>query len=320
MPAPSMTTGDGAGFIGGDTVKTVFNRTALLAYRAANIFRRVADVKWDTSMDPMPGNAVTFTLINALAPATSPIAEETEPSPVNIGDTQKTVTLAEYGNAVKSTKKLRVTSFLNLDMMVPAEVGSNMEESVDLVARDVLVAGTNVFYGGNATSRVTVDAADTFLAANVRRARAFLVGKNTPPPPGSMDYIAFIHPDVSYDLQGETGQQAWSAPHTYGTDTSAIYSGELGRLFGLRFVENANARNFANAGSGSTVDVYATLVVGRQALGEAVGEAQHMVVAGPFDDLQRFVSVGWYGLLGFGIIRENSLVRYESASSIGANV
>lgn len=321
MPAPSMTTGDGAGTIGGDTVKTVFYRAALDAYRAANVFRRLADVKWSREQPPMPGSAVTFTIITALATATSALTEGTEPSAVNISDSQKTVTLVEYGNAVKHTKKLRLTTFLNFDVAVPREVAANMEESIDIVARDVLVAGTNVLYAGAATSRVTVAAGHTLTGNNVRRARAFLAGKNAPGPGGGMvggPYISIIHPDVSYDLMAETGQQAWSAPHTY-VDTAAIYSGEIGMFAGTRFVENANARNFANAGVGGTVDVYATIFVGEQALGEAVGEAQHMVIAGPFDDLQRFISVGWYGLLGYGRIREDSLTRYESSSSIGAN-
>ena len=320
MPAPSMTTAEGAGFLGGDTVKTVFNRAALDAYRAANVFRAVADVKWDEHDDPMPGNPVTFTIVSAIAPAITPLSETVEPTPGTIADTQKTITLAEYGNAVKPSKKFKLTSFLNLDTTIPREVGAHMEESVDIIARDILVAGTNVLYGGAATSRVTVAAGHIITAANIRRARAFLAGQNAPPPPGAQDYVSFIHPDVNYDLQNESGQQAWSAPHTYGTDTEAIYSGEIGRLSGVRFVENANSKNFANAGVGGVVDVYVTLFCGRQALGEAVGESQHMVISGPFDDLQRFVSIGWYGMLGYGRIREGSLIRYETSSSIGVNV
>lgn len=317
MPAPSMTTGDAGGTIGGDTVKAVFNRAALDAFRAEFVFRRVADVKWNNDV-PMPGKDVTFTIISALAPATTALGESTEPTPVNVSDTQKTVTLVEYGNAIKNTKKLRLTTFLNFDIAIPREVAANMEESVDIIARDVLVAGTNVLYGGTATSRVTVAAAHTITANNTRRARAFLAGKNTPPPAGSPMFMGFIHPDVDYDLQAESGQQAWSAPHVY-SDPAAIYSGEVGALGGVRYVENANARIFVDAGVGGTVDVYATVFAGLQALGEAVGESQHMVLSGPFDDLQRFLSVGWYGLLGYGRIRENSLTRYETASSIGAN-
>lgn len=320
MVAPSMTTASGAGFIGGDTVKGVFNTAALHAYRAMNVFRRNADIKWagGPGAEPMPGSSITYTLISALAPATSTLAEATEPSAVDIADTQKPVTLAEYGNAVKHTKKLRLTSFLSLDLEVPREIGANMEESLDIVARDVLVAGTNVLYGGAATSRATVAATHTLAGNNLRRANAFLRGKNTPGLGGMKQYVGIGHPDVSYDLQVETGQQAWSFPHG-NVDPAAIYEGEVGTFANIRWVENANSRNFVDAGVGSTVDVYATLIIGQQALGEAVAEAQHVVLSGPFDDLQRFVSVGWYALLGFGRIRENSLLRYETASSIGAN-
>jgi N4-gp56 family major capsid protein len=319
-----MTTADGGGYLGGDTVKEVFNRAALEAYRAENVYRRVADVKWDEGSDPMPGNPVTFTIITAIAPQTTPLSETVEPTPGNIADTTKSITLAEYGHAVKPTKKVKVTSFLGMDLIATQEITANMEESVDIVARDVLVAGSNALFAGDATSRLTLDLGttdDILTGNNIRRARAYLAGLNTPPPPGSTMYVSFIHPDVNYDLQSETGQQAWSAPHVY-ADPSAIYTGEIGALSGVRFVENANAKIWANAGSGSPgglLDVYATIFVGRQALGEAVGVPQHVIIAGPFDDLQRFVSIGWYGLLGYGRIRENSLLRYESLSSIGAN-
>lgn len=318
MTAPNMTTTDGAGTIGGDTVKTAFDRAAFMAFRAANIWRAVADVQWDRNDPPMPGNQVTFTIITAIAPQTSALSETADPTHTTLADTQRSISLVEYGATVKPTKKLRLTSFLDLDIMVPMEVAANMEESTDIIARDVLVAGTNVVYGGAATSRVTVAAGHTADAGDIRRLRAELAATNTPPPGGSPFYVAYLHPDVSFDLQSESGQQAWSAPHVY-SDPQNMYTGELGALGGVRLVENANARIFVDAGVGGTVDVYSTVAVGMQGLGEAVGEPQHIVISGPFDDLQRFVSIGWYGLLGYGIIRQNSVWRLETSSSIGAN-
>jgi N4-gp56 family major capsid protein len=319
---PSMTTGDGAGYLGGDTVKTTYDLAALMAFRANNIYRAVADVRRDLSGLPMKGNPVTFTIITALAPQTTALTEDTEPTPVKIADTQKTITLAEYGNAAKMSKKVRATSFLSLDLDVPKEMSAHMEESVDILARDVLVAGTNVLYAGAATSRVTVAAGSILTGNNARRARSYLAGKNTPGMANQIGsgYVAYIHPDVSYDLRAESANiSAWLAPQVYSGSPDNVLNGEMGMFEGSRFVENANQKNFVDAGVGSTVDVYATTFVGQQALGIAVGETQHMVISGPFDDLQRFVSVGWYALLGFGRIRENSLLRYESSSSIGAN-
>lgn len=319
MPAPGLTTADSG--LGQDTVKTVYNTAALRAFRANFIYRRVAEVKWADG-NPTRGNVVTFTLINALTPQITALPETTEPSPVGMGDTPKSVTLLEEGNAVKTSKKVRLTSFLNLDLEVAYEVGQNMEESLDIIARDVLSAGTNVLYSGAGAghvSRVTQATTDIFKAADIRRARAYLAKLNTPFPMGANAYISILHPDVSYDLQQETGQQAWSAPHVYADDPTAIYTGELGMFGGVRIVENANAKIIDDGGVGAATDIYITLVMGQQALGEAVGEAQHMVISGPFDDLQRFISVGWYALVGYGRIRENSLLRFESASSIGDN-
>lgn len=318
MTAPSMTTGDAAGTIGGDTVKTAYDKVAMEAFRARNVFRAIASIKHSTDSDPMKGTVVVFTKITAMGVATTPLGEATEPTPVNISDTQPSVTLAEYGNGVKETKKLRKTSFLNIDLSVPREVSANMEESVDIVARNVLVAGTAVQYAGAAVSRVTVAAGHVITGNEVREAVANLRGLNIPGVQGGGMFAAYIHPFVSYDLMAETGQAGWQAPHVY-SDPANIYAGEIGAFQGARFVENANARNFADAGVGSTVDVYATLFVGAEALGEAVGEAQHLVLSGPFDDLQRFFFIGWYALMGWGIIRQESLRRLESSSSIGAN-
>jgi N4-gp56 family major capsid protein len=299
-------------------VKTVYDRMAMFAYRANNVFRAAADVNRTLDQLPMPGNVITFNIINALTAATSTISETAEPSPVTMAVTQPTVTLAEYGNVVQTTQKARALSFLYLDRNIPREVAAHMEESVDLICRGVAIAGTNV-ERPNGHAKNAIVATDTLTAAMVRKKRAQLRGNNTPTPNNFGEYFeAIIHPDVAYDLKSETGQAAWSAPHVY-SDPANIYSGEIGAFEQFRFLENANAAMDVDAGSGSTVDVYHTLFIGANFLGEGVGIAQGIRITGPYDNLGRFVSVGWYFLGGFGRIRENSGRRVETASSIGAN-
>jgi hypothetical protein len=36
------------------------------------------------------------------------------------------------------------------------------------------------------------------------------------------------------------------------------------------------------------------------------------------DKLQRFRTIGWYGILGWALYRDESLVRLESGSSVAA--
>jgi N4-gp56 family major capsid protein len=79
----------------------------------------------------------------------------------------------------------------------------------------------------------------------------------------------------------------------------------------------------ANAGTVSgtitfqpTTKVYRTFFCGQQALAEAVAEEPHVVIGPVVDRLMRFRPIGWYGVLGFKVYRNEALVRIESASSI----
>jgi N4-gp56 family major capsid protein len=319
MTTPSVTTADGG--LGQAAVQTVFDRAALFAFRAAAVHRQFAQIEHSLADPPMPGNPVRFTKIGALAVATSALNEITDPTPVAMTETHVDVTLVEYGNTVQSTNKVRLTSFLDLPMAIAREVAANMEESLDIIARAVMVAGTNVYRGNAANSRaadVNIVAGDVLTGNTVRLAVSKLRRRNTPTPDGGDAFGAIIHPDVAFDLYGETGQQAWSYPHG-NVDPAALWIGEVGTFAGARFIENANASLRADVGSGGTVDVYDTLFVGFQGLGEAVGQAQHIVIGPVVDNLMRHRAVSWYGLLGYGRVREESLQRVSGSSSLGVN-
>jgi len=305
-----------------------FDRLAYFALRSELLFDAAADVM--PTNQAMPGSTVTFTIFNDLTAATSTLTEDTDVTPVAMSDSQVTVTLAEYGNAVLTTAKLRGTSFLDVDTVAANVVGYNAGISIDSVIRDVLAGGSNVIYGGGGstdpTSRTTVAAEDTIEANDVRKVTAQLRGDNVPTFNGL--YMAYIHPDVSYDLRSETGAAAWRDPHVY-VDTDMIYNGEIGAFEGVRFVETPRAKVFADASDGSgsagNVDVYCTHVMGRQALAKAHSITDGngplpSIVRGPVvDTLERFQTIGWYWLGGYGRFREASLRRIESSSSIGTN-
>jgi N4-gp56 family major capsid protein len=64
--------------------------------------------------------------------------------------------------------------------------------------------------------------------------------------------------------------------------------------------------------------VFNTIVCGRQAMAQAVAEEPHVVIGNVTDKLMRFRPMGWYGVLGFAIYRDEALFRIESGSSIAA--
>jgi N4-gp56 family major capsid protein len=310
------------------TDQAAYDRLAYFALRSELLFDQAADVQ--PTNQSMPGSSVIFTIFADLAEATSTLAETTDITPVAMSDSQVTVTLAEYGNTINTTAKLRGTSFLDVDAAAANLIGYNAGDSIDKVVRDVLAGGTNVAYGGGGstdpTGRTSVAAEDIIEANDIRKQTAALRAANVATFNGY--YMGYIHPDVSYDLRRETGNASWNAPHV-NVDTMNIYNGEIGTFESVRFIETPRAKVFADASNGTastgTIDVYCTHIMGRQALAKAYSQVDGngmvpKVVRGPVvDSLMRFNPIGWYWLGGYGRFREASLRRIESSSSIGAN-
>lgn len=310
------------------TDQVAFEKLAYFALRPEMYYDQFADVQATNATNP--GASIKFTIFNDLAAATTELGEAEDVTPVAMSDSQVTVTLKEYGNATVTTAKLRASSFLPVDPVAANAVGYNAGLSIDTICGDVLAAGDNVIYAtGGATdpsSRTTINSDDVLAAVDVRRAVAQLRKANVPTINGN--YVGFIHPDVSYDFRGNTDAAAWRESFKY-TDASGMYNGEIGMFEGVRFIESPRAPLFVNAsnnsGSSGTIDVYGTLIMGRQALAKGIslgGEygAQPTIVYGTVTDLlKRFRPVGWKHFVGYGVFRQEALRRIESASSIGAN-
>lgn len=299
---------------------TAFEQFAYFALRSQPMFEMVADVK--TTNQSHPGASVQFNIYNDLAQATSALTETSDVSAVALSDSTVTATLVEYGNAVITTAKLRGTSFLNVDADAANIIGYNMANSIDNIVHDVLVGGTNVLYGGDATSTATLDATDNLDASDVRQAVAAMRGDSAMPHDGGV-YIGFIHPDVSFDLREDTAVTD-IIQYQIRQDGSAVRTGSIGTFSGVDFIETPRLDITADGGA-STVDAYNTMICGKQALAKAHSRAAGFgsdpsVVFGPVTDtLRRFQPVGWYHLVGYARFREASLQRIETSSSIGAN-
>lgn len=333
MPTTAAT---GTAQVATDT--TAFDRGYRYALRSQLVFDRAADVM---PIDQThPGSAVTFNLGNDFAVATTALTELADVSPVAGSDTTVTISLNEYGNTTAISAKLRGTNYIREMVRATNEMGYNAGKSFDTLARDPLLAGTNVLFADNynsaltGTNRATTVAADVFQANAVRLAFVRLSNNNAVPFDGGL-YKAFVAPEVAYDLRVETGAAAWREPHVNAGDPDAvdpIWNGSIGSFEGFNFIQAQRLSagelpsGFVNGGAGSTVDVYPSVFMGREALAKVFtsedgvsGSTPKLVDAPVTDNLRRFRGIGWYWLGGFGRFREAALYRVESASSIGAN-
>ena len=324
-PPLSLTNPTGTGQLT-NQVTTAFEQIAYFALRSQPLYEMVADVR--STAQSHNAATVQFTFYPNMSQVTSTLTEATDVTPVALSDSKVDVALAEYGSSVITTALIRGTSFLNVDADAANIIGYNMVDSIDKVVSNVIMAGTNVIYaqgsmGSRPTARTGIADAAVYGANEGRMAVAQLRGDSAPGWENG-NYMAIIHPDVSYDLRGDTAVTDVIQYQLY-QDGAPIRAGSIGTFNGINYIENPRAPILDDAGATSTTNVYQTIVVGRQALAKAFSRAsgfgeQPSIVFGPVTDtLRRFNPVGWYHLAGWGIFRQECMRRIESSSSIGDN-
>lgn len=272
---------------------------------------------------PIPqhnGKTIEFRRLNPFAKTTTPLTEGVTPDGQNLEWGTVSATIKQYGDYVTTSDVLDMTS-VDYNIAEAARVlGDQAGLSLDSIVKEVLNAGTNVQYGdGSKTSRSAVTANDVMTVQAVKRAATTLKRMNAKKIDG--DYVAIIHPDVAYDLMNDT---AWEALNTY--NPKNVFAGEIGRLYGVRFVETSDAKVFEKSGANS-IDVYSTLFLGADAYGtsEIEGGGLEMIIkpkgsAGTADPLNQRSSMGWKASKTACILTEAFMVRVETASQYVAAV
>lgn len=282
----------------------------------------------------IPRNAGTSTIkfrrYGNLPAQNEPLVEGVTPSGSQLSTTDVLATVQQYGDYVTVTDVLTYES-QDAVLMEAAEVlGDQAGESLDALTRDVLAAGTNVYYAGTATQRSEVAAADKITATLVKKAVRTLKNGEARPitrmvnastgyatEPVAPAFVGIVHPDTTFDLEDISG----FVPVEKYASTTTLMDGEVGKLKQVRFVESTNAKVFENAGA-SSIDVYATLILGANAYGTSriSGEAIKNIVkplgsAGSADPLDQRATSGWKATFVAVILNNDWVIRIEHAVS-----
>lgn len=291
-------------------MQTYYNRTLLKVFEPNLVHLQNADVY------PMPlnnGLIQNFRKLIPLEGSTTPLNEGNPGDSVMYSEIAVTVQLNQYGQYARTTDKLDMSHMdLTLDRKVKM-MGDAGARSIDTLVREELATCTNVIYANGKTSRATLTPADKLTNKEIRRAVKML--KKNLAKPFNGYYIAIIGPDTVYDLQED---EAFIAVSKY-QDKENIYSGEVGRLFGVRFIETTQAKIFEKAGA-SSADVASIIVLGQYAYGITSwkGANPRVIVkpvgsAGTDDPLDQISTVGWK-MDGFGVklLQPEFAVRIET--------
>lgn len=196
---------------------------------------------------------IAFDKLSPLPKATQPLTEGVTPKGSAVNITRVKGEPEQFGNYVSYTDSL---DFFAADpspevLKYADLLTENQLETYEHLDAMELASGLNVFYAGSASSRSALT--DALTVKDVRRAVTSLKRNKVQPADGK-DYIAFIHPDVVFGIWSD---EEWRQPHTY-ADTKQLYDGEIGRLFGVRFIEDPDAWVFRGT---QFVDKYDELTV-----------------------------------------------------------
>jgi N4-gp56 family major capsid protein len=235
-----------------------------------------------------------------VTPAGATLTEGTVPTSTSFSYSVISATPVQYGLFVELSDRLLGAAPTRILENAGTELANNLGR---------IMAGTNVIYGGNATSRASVDAADTIRATDLRRAQIKLRSVNAPDFGGY--YVAIMHPLVAGDLRAETnGEYVEFAKYA---TPDRLFAGEVGAIHGVRVVESSNVQSFS-----STVSVYPTLVVGRGAYGVTEWnslEAVYKPLGSGEDPLNQKATIGVKIDFAAKRLQEDALVRIESAAT-----
>ena len=294
-------------------MQTYYNRELLRTFEPNLVHLQFGD---EHRMPPHSGLVMNMRKLIPLETNTKALSEGDPGESVMLAETEVTVQLQQYGEYARCTDKLDLTH-LDMDIMRRTKLfGDAGARSIDAVVREELAKCANVIYAGGKASRAELTAADKLTSRELRKAVKTLK-KNHAQTFGGY-YVAIIGPDTMYDLQED---EAFVKVSQY-QDKENIYTGEVGRLFGVRLVETTEAKIFEGAGTDGT-DVASVIVLGQYAYGvtSLKGAKPRVIVkpagsAGTADPLDQISTVGWK-MDGFGakLLQPEYAVRIECGFS-----
>ena len=279
------------------------------------------------------GKTVEWRKWNTL-PDAEELTEGVIPTGQKMGQTSVNGALKQIGLYVTVSDQLELHALDDVILGATEELGASAGTSIDKRVRDAAVTGSNVQYcdkvatGGahtEVTSRSGLDLTAKLTPDEVNKAVTALKKMKAPKIDGK--YVAIIHPSVSYDLRSS---DAWVEAHKY-ADVTPLFSGEIGELHGVRFVETTEAKIFnnstcpvktaaADSKPATYYSVYATLFLGKDAykMIDPEGGNLEMIIknkgqiGGPLD---QFSTVGYKAEMAAKLLYEDRMVRVESCSA-----
>lgn len=222
--------------------KTFYDRQLLESARTRFVHAKFGQMR------PIPRNSgkrVEFRRWNLFdaAEARQALEEGVTPSGQALSQSNVEALVSQYGAYVEVSDLLDMTGYDQVIAESAELLGEQLGTVVEWVTRDAMNAGNNVQRAGGKSSRSALTADDKLTVEEIRKAvrtlkrakaRPFCEEERKP------HFVCICSPDATFDLQNDA---LWQDVAKY-SNAEQIYSGEIGRLFGVVFVESTEAKIF----------------------------------------------------------------------------
>lgn len=173
------------------------------------------------------------------------LVEGVTPDGQTLSQSKVEAEVKQYGAYVEVSDLLDLTSYDEVLADSAELLGEQLGTVIEWVTRDAMIATTNVQYANGRTGRSEIESGDVLTVEEIRKAVRTLKKNKarmfTTSPDGSVrrpHFVCICSPDATYDLQDDP---LWQDVSKY-SNAEQIYSGEIGRLFGVVFVESTEAK------------------------------------------------------------------------------
>jgi len=241
--------------------KTYYDRK-LLAYAKTKFVHALHGQK--RSIPRRGGKRVEFRRWELFDPdlAKEGLTEGVTPEAQDIKQTTVEAEVKQYGAYVEISDLADMTQIDSIKEDSVQLLGEQLGTVMDHVVRDAMASGATVQYAGGKTNRSEIAEGDVLSVKEIRKAITTIKRNKARTFNGGTPYFCIISPEATYQLWQD---EEW-VKVAQNQDKERIYKGEVGRMFGVTFIESTEAKVFEGAGA-DDADVHAALLFGAEAYG-----------------------------------------------------
>lgn len=198
------------------------------------------------------GKRVEFRRYELFTPDTNALVleEGVTPEGQSLSQSKVEAEVKQYGAYVEVSDMLDLTGFDPVLSESTELLGEQLGTVVEWITRDAMCGGTNVQYADGKTTRLSLASGDKLTVTEIRKAvrslkkaKARMFNATADGQVRKPHFVCICSPDATFDLQSDA---LWQDVSKY-SDVEQIYSGEIGRLFGVVFVESTEAKIFSQS-------------------------------------------------------------------------